>query len=288
LQFGWRGAGHFYPQDHSTTGTHAVHWRFAGNNVQIIPVLDLMRSQVVRGVAGRRDQYRPLESRLVEGSEPTSVASAIRDRFGLSLLYVADLDAILHRRPNIEILAALCAGRFSVMIDAGIRRCAEAVPILELGVDRVVAGLETLESPHELAELIRHHGAARIVFSVDLRDGRPMGNTNWPAGDPLRVAQSAVEAGCTQIIVLDIAGVGTGRGIPTLGLCAAIRRECPKLTIVTGGGVRGLEDLRRLELAQIDGVLIASALHDGSITSSDLAGLTSCSQRSARTQPRAT
>jgi phosphoribosylformimino-5-aminoimidazole carboxamide ribotide isomerase len=240
--------------------------------MRLIPVLDLLGSQVVRGVAGRRDEYRPLKSRLVDGSEPVSVATAIRAAFGFSQLYVADLDAILHRQPNWPVLQALCANRFSMLVDAGIRRCEEAAPIFDVGVEQIVAGLETLESPQELAKLIRGHGSARIVFSLDLRDGQTLANGSaWPDGDPFEVARCAVDAGCTQLIVLDIARVGTGGGVGTLALCDKIRRAFSTVAIFTGGGVRGIDDLRCLERTGIDGVLIASALHDGSLAPSDLA-----------------
>jgi HisA/HisF family protein len=239
--------------------------------MRIVPVLDLLGSQVVRGVAGRRDEYRPLQTRLVEGSDGAAVARAIRREFGLSQFYVADLDAILHRRVNQSILEGLCADRFSLLVDAGIRRCEEAGPLFEIGVDQVVAGLETLVSPKVLADLIRQYGAARIVFSLDLRDGRSLASSSeWPADDPFEIAQCAIDAGCNQLIVLDIARVGTGGGVPTLALCKQIRSNFPTVTILTGGGVRGIEDLLTLERARIDGVLIASALHDGSLAPSDL------------------
>jgi phosphoribosylformimino-5-aminoimidazole carboxamide ribotide isomerase len=118
--------------------------------------------------------------------------------------------------------------------------------------------------------LVRHYGCGRIVFSLDLRDGKILSNGSpWPS-EAFEVAESAIDAGCTELIVLDIARVGTGGGVPTLGLCEQIRRTLPTATILTGGGVRGIEDLRTLDRAGIDGVLIASALHDGSIRQSDL------------------
>ncbi|HET6327423.1 MAG TPA: HisA/HisF-related TIM barrel protein [Planctomycetaceae bacterium] len=235
--------------------------------MRIIPVLDLLGSEVVRGVAGRRDEYRPVQSRLAEGSDALLVARAIRTRFGLSQLYVADLDAILHQRPNRSILHALCADTFSLLVDAGLRRCEEAGPIFDTGVDQVVAGLETLESPKELAGLISRYGTSRIVFSLDLCDGQPLSKGSaWPGSDPFEIARSGVDAGCTQLIVLDIGCVGTGGGVSTLRLCDQIRHAFPAVKITTGGGVRGVEDLRQLAQAEIDGVLIASALHDGSLT----------------------
>ncbi len=244
--------------------------------MQIIPVLDLLGSQVVRGVAGRRDQYRPLESRLVAGSDPLTVAAAIRrllNRSGFDLrhLYVADLDAILSRQPNRSILRALSANGFSLLVDAGIRRSADADPIFDLGVECVVAGLETLQGPTELAHLIERHGSGRILFSLDLHNGRPIAAAAWSIAEPFEITRCAIEAGCRQLIVLDIAGVGVGGGVSTLCLCEQIRQAFPGVTLFTGGGVRDIRDLRTLASAGIDGALVASALHDGSITPSDLA-----------------
>ncbi len=241
--------------------------------MRIIPVLDFLGSKVVRGVAGRRDQYRPVQSRLVESSEALSVARAIRGEFGLSHLYVADLDAILDSRPNYALLKSLCDDRFTLLVDAGLRHSEQADPILDAGVEQVVAGLETLERPNELARLLSRYGASRIVFSLDLRDGQTLStNSAWP-DIPFDVARLVLDAGCTQLIVLDIAQVGTANGVSTLGLCDQIRHAFPKVSLITGGGVRSIADLRSLEQARIDGALVASALHDGSLTRSDLAAL---------------
>ncbi len=246
--------------------------------MKIIPVLDLLGSRVVRGVAGQRDQYRPLVSRLVEGSDPLAVAAALRDLFdrsGLRLqhFYLADLDAILARQPNQAILRELSANGFSLLVDAGIESAADAGAIFDLGVDSVVAGLETLQSPQELVHLIERHDPRRILFSLDLRHGQPMAPAAWSMTEPFEIARYAIEAGCRRLIVLDIAGVGTGGGVATLSLCERIRHAFPAVTLITGGGVRDIRDLQTLKRAGIDGALVASALHDGSITPSDLATL---------------
>jgi phosphoribosylformimino-5-aminoimidazole carboxamide ribotide isomerase len=234
-------------------------------------VLDILDGRVVRGVAGRRHEYAPVQSALTSSCEPLAVARALRDRFGLCELYVADLDAILHGTVNASALRALTAEGFSVLVDAGIRQASDASPILEAGVSQIVAGLETLASPGELARLCREHGSNRIIFSLDLRDGVPLGNRDhWLGEQSLDVARLAVEAGATQMIVLDIARVGVAKGVATLPLCAAIKSAFPQATLITGGGVRDGDDLRRLAQAEIDGVLIASALHDGSISRDEL------------------
>ena len=64
------------------------------------------------------------------------------------------------------------------------------------------------------------------------------------------------------MIVLDLAGVGAEAGVPTIPLCQRLRAvHGPEIEIITGGGVRNADDLRALEAAGVDGVLVASALH---------------------------
>src|SRR3954469_22666018 len=67
--------------------------------VQVLPVIDLMRGQVVRGVRGERHAYRPIVSRLADGSAPCTIARALGKAAPppsgqQAVLYVADLDAI--------------------------------------------------------------------------------------------------------------------------------------------------------------------------------------------------
>jgi phosphoribosylformimino-5-aminoimidazole carboxamide ribotide isomerase len=242
--------------------------------LQIVPVLDIMGGRVVRGVAGRREDYQPVNSVLTESCEALDVAEAIRSRFGLATIYLADIDAILHRSPNLDLMRALTDAGFTLIVDAGLRRCEDATPIIDAGARQLVAGLETLAGPRELSRLVEQFGTSGVVFSLDLRDGQPIGDTSlWKDADPVGITQQAIAAGCARLIVLDIARVGTEAGVPTLPLCTEICEAWPETTIITGGGIRGMDDLRRLDPAIVDGVLIASALHNGAITGSDLLSL---------------
>src|SRR5579872_2189915 len=230
----------------------------------ILPVLDLLDGVVVRGVAGRRDEYHPIASRIAEKPDPLSVARAFRDRLGLTRLYIADLDAILHERPNGNVYRELSHAGFKLLIDAGLRNAESADAILAAGATQVVAGLETWPCALELRSLCERVGSERVVFSLDLRQGLPMGDlAQWKTTDPLDIAVSAVDAGAREMIVLDIAQVGVGGGVTTIDLCRRLREKFPKLRLITGGGVGSAADLRRLAELQLDGALVASALHDG-------------------------
>lgn len=240
--------------------------------MQVIPVIDLLGGVVVRGVAGQRATYRPIVSQLTTATDPVTVARAVCGGLGLSRLYVADLDAILHARPQWELYAALAREVDELLIDAGVSTPEGATRVSEAGATRVIVGLETCASPAALRAVVERLPAGRVIFSLDLLRGQPLTVAGeWRGWDPLAIAEAAAKAGVGGLIVLDLAQVGVGGGVSTAALCRAIQRLAPELPLVTGGGVRGPEDLAELERLGVAGVLVASALHDRRLSALDLA-----------------
>jgi phosphoribosylformimino-5-aminoimidazole carboxamide ribotide isomerase len=240
--------------------------------MRILPVLDLLGGQVVRGVAGQRQDYRPVVSRLTRSSRPLDVARAFRDSFGLTELYVADLDAIAGQKPAWPIFASLRAEGFRLWVDAGVRDAASG-RLLAACAAGVVAGLETLMGPVALGNLVQELGI-RLVFSLDLRGGVPLGKTDtWEGRDAWSIAAQAVALGVCRLLVLDLARVGVHTGTGTEGLCERLAANYPEVEVWAGGGVRGPADLRRLHQGGVQAVLVASALHDGALTRADLDAL---------------
>src|SRR6266542_1022598 len=239
--------------------------------MRIVPVLDLKGGDVVRGVGGRREEYRPVISQLTDSSAPAAVATAFRDQLGLSELYVADLDAIGGAGPALDTYAALRALGCVLWVDAGLRDAGLADVLVAAGVETIVAGLETLAGPRELSRLCERY-AERVVFSLDLKEGRPLGNLyGWDAESAWEVASRAVALGARRVLVLDLSRVGGGEGTGTEELCRRLVEAYPGVEAAAGGGVRGRDDLRRLQACGVGAVLVASALHDGRLTRADLA-----------------
>lgn len=242
--------------------------------MQILPVLDLMAGQIVRGVAGRRDEYKPIVSKLTVSTDPVAVALTLQKHFGFDEFYLADLDAIQDGEPNLLVYRKLQMEGFRLWIDAGVRR-RDSLTLKLLIVAKaasVVLGLESIQEPDELGHIVRRLGTARAVFSLDLKEGKPLGSTAaWQTDDPFAIAQRAIEKmGVSRIIVLDLARVGVGTGAGTDDLCARIKLAYPHVSLCAGGGVRGIEDVKRMTTRGVDHVLVASALHDGRITPADI------------------
>ena len=112
--------------------------------IEIIPVLDLMHGQVVRGIAGQRESYRPVSSQLVDSADPLEIADTFFNQLGLQRLYLADLDAIQDDQPAWNTIEELGCGGRHLLVDAGLRDVKRARELVEIGVKSVVAGLETI------------------------------------------------------------------------------------------------------------------------------------------------
>ncbi len=232
--------------------------------MKIIPVIDLLGGVVVRGVGGLRDQYRPIQSQLCESSEPMTVATALRDKLGESYLYVADLDAIRSGTLNADPIKSLAAAGFELLLDAGAFEFRQVNLLMSLGVQDVIIGLETLTDPEVLRTATDRYDD-RIVFSLDLKANWPLTTDRSPWRDMTadQIADEAIAMGVKRMIVLDLHSIGRSSGVATLELCKRIRKRHPNVRLITGGGVRSREDITALADSGLDGVMVASALHDG-------------------------
>ncbi len=237
----------------------------------MIPVLDLSRGRAVLARGGRREAYEPVRSVLgpIEG-DALALARAYRERLGCDVCYVADLDAITGGPMQIALLTRLAGAGVALWVDAGVDDARRAERLTARGAGRVIVGLETLSSFAVLTAVLRALGAERVIFSLDLRHGAPLvRSAAGHPGAPLEVARTAVDAGVTSLLVLDLARVGSGLGVDT-GPVPALRRAHPGLELLVGGGVSGASDLAGLADLGVDGVLVATALHNGGIQRADI------------------
>ncbi|HXD88680.1 MAG TPA: HisA/HisF-related TIM barrel protein [Urbifossiella sp.] len=234
---------------------------------RIIPVLDVMGGQAVRAVGGRREMYAPVKSRLTPSTEPLLVARALLAAAKVNELYVAEIDALMGHRPRLGWLKELADAGCRVMVDSGLKTAADAIAIAAVGAS-VVVGTETLGRFEELQALVHAWDADRVYLSIDLRNGRVLGSeAAWGIEPSVEtIIEKAMAVGIKRFLVLELARVGTGVGPGTVELCTHVRQRFPDIELLAGGGVRNWQDVDALGAAGADGVLVASALHDGAIS----------------------
>jgi phosphoribosylformimino-5-aminoimidazole carboxamide ribotide isomerase len=229
--------------------------------LDIIPVIDLRRGLVVRAVMGRRDLYRPIVTPLSTTAEPLSVASGLMRLYPFAKLYVADLDAIEGTGHNLPVIAALQRHfpHLEIWTDNA-ASTAEAVRAwLDANQGMLVLGSESQISPKLMGA---YRGERRVALSLDFRaddflgPGELLDSAWWPS----------------RVIAMTLARIGGAAG-PDFDRLAKLRQAGPKHTLYAAGGLRGFEDLLRLVEMEVDGVLVASSLHDGRLTGPQIAEL---------------
>jgi phosphoribosylformimino-5-aminoimidazole carboxamide ribotide isomerase len=233
--------------------------------VKIIPVIDVLGGRVVHAVRGRRKEYQPLKSILCTSTDPVDVAVALK-ALGFGELYVADLDAITCGQANFSIFKNIADKTgLELMVDAGIGDLKKAESVLESHVSKVIIGTETLPSASLVAEAIGLFGSEKIMVSLDLMGDRVISGFELGAlKDPVALLREFQEVGVSQIIVLDLARVGSGEGVNMSFLKEVVRNI--KAKVFVGGGVRDVKDLVELKDIGVFGVLVATALHSGKIS----------------------
>lgn len=238
--------------------------------MQLIPVIDIRGGAVMRAVAGDRAHYRPLATPLATSCAPLDVVAGLLTLYPFEAIYVADLDAIEGEGDNrADILRLLeVFPDLRLMIDAG-RRFRDW-----RGQARVepIIGSESLTGA-EMLSFAR--GDPHVLLSLDFRDELFLGP---------EALLSSPELWPKRLIVMTLARVGADAG-PDFARFAEIVARAEERSVYAAGGVRGAEDLARLEALGAAGALVASALHDGRLGPSECAGFASRAAQRKR-EPR--
>jgi phosphoribosylformimino-5-aminoimidazole carboxamide ribotide isomerase len=243
--------------------------------MKVIPVLDIKNGTVVHGLAGQRNEYKPVRSILFpEGSaDPFGVLDAFVEKLGITNIYIADLDSLEKRGDNFSLIGELKKKfpEIEFMVDGGFTRYEDIENTLTAGIDRVVIATESLTTMKLLADL-ENLGYERFICSLDFMGEQFV----FLAADeqersPRAFIEKLADMGLNTFILLDVAMVGTGTGIRSDFL--KLRSRFPKQNFITGGGVKDFNDAMHLKEAGFDGLLLATSLHNGRIGRNELTTL---------------
>jgi len=185
---------------------------------------------------------------------------------GAGLVHLVDLDAATGRGENRAVIAQITQELgVPVEVGGGIRSREAAEELLRLGVDRVVIGTAAVKQPELVRELIAAHGPERVVVSLDAR-GLEVATHGWAQGSGVMVADltpTLADAGLETLIFTDVTRDGTLRGL-NRDLMAQVRQLWTN-TLIVGGGVANLDDVRLLREEHIEGAIVGRAIYEGTL-----------------------
>ena len=224
--------------------------------IKKIPVLDLKDGQAVSGKSGLRNTYQPLQTVFAPSSNPVEIAQGLKLN-GADELYIADLDLIESNGHNINDIKMVNT-ILPVILDAGVKNTESFSFFLDYAF-KIIIPTETLESLDDLYEICDKYPKERIVISVDVKDDELYSkNLDLTLNEFKDVL---IDVGASQIILLDISGVGTGKGYNVKLLKEF---EDLKDKLIMAGGLNK-DSIDELEKIGINKVLVGTSLHSGEI-----------------------
>jgi phosphoribosylformimino-5-aminoimidazole carboxamide ribotide isomerase len=217
---------------------------------------------VVRAAKGQRDSYRPIATPLSASSDAVAVAEGLRTFFPFPTFYIADLDAIEGRTPNMAALARLRAmpDAPELWVDAGI---ADAEAFAAALAEPALCPVLGSESQRDDSLLRRFRDHPDLILSLDFFD-------DGFRGPPSLLDQSDLWP--ERVIVMTLARVGAAAG-PDFARLAEVKMKAGARSVIAAGGVRDEADIRELSSLGIAAALVSTSLHNGTLTPGQLASL---------------
>ncbi len=220
---------------------------------------------MVHAVRGKRSEYQSLKSKLCKSTDPLTVALVLK-ACGFRELYVADLDAIICKGSNLPLIGKIVKKtELQLLVDAGITNLQEAKKLNKIKIQRIIIGTEILQDLHFVKDLIEQFGSEKIIVSIDLKNGKILSaSEELSRMDILHLMDKLQEMRVSQLIILDLARVGSNEGVDLILLKKILSSFTGKVYV--GGGIRDMNELLELNKLGVAGVLLATALHSGAIS----------------------
>ena len=226
--------------------------------MQIIPVIDIKAGQVVLARQGQRNSYLALSTPLCRSSQIDEVIHAYLSIYSFTHIYIADLDALMKTGNNHSLINALFSRYpyLNFMIDCGSVR-----PLYTPRLAKQFTPIIATESMGERDLLQLKQDSEDFILSLDFSaQDTQMGESSlyqssslWPK----------------RVILMTLGLVGENSG-PDLIKLAHYKQHYPEHDFIAAGGIRHLQDLKQLKEMGIETALVASTLHNRSLTNHDI------------------
>ena len=226
---------------------------------EVVPAVDMQDGEVVQLVQGERGTEKTY-------GDPVEAAEQWVEQ-GAKTLHLVDLDGAFEgERANADAVErVLAAVDVDVQLGGGIRTAADAIDLLDRGVDRVILGTAAVENPDVVAEISEEYPDS-VTVSLDAKDGEVV-VSGWTEGtglDPAAAAARYEESGAGAILFTDVDVEGQLVGVQTDRVREVV--DAVGIPVVASGGVASLDDVRALRDAGAAAVVVGTALYEGRFT----------------------
>ncbi|RAL24500.1 1-(5-phosphoribosyl)-5-[(5-phosphoribosylamino)methylideneamino]imidazole-4-carboxamide isomerase [Thermoflavimicrobium daqui] len=224
----------------------------------IYPAIDLRNGKCVRLTQGDYGQE------TIYCEDPRQMVEQFIQA-GAKWIHMVDLDAARTGEPiNLPIIEKLVeSSSVPIQVGGGVRNLERLHRLLDLGVSRIVIGSAAIDDP-KFVRLALQVAGDKIALGIDARDGM-VATHGWLQTSKVTaqdLANEMVQYGAETFIFTDISRDGMLSGV-NVEAVRSLAEACGK-QVIASGGVRSLEDIRKLAPYQdqgVTGVIIGKALY---------------------------
>lgn len=203
---------------------------------------------------------------------PLDLAQYFEDH-GIQWVHFVDLDgAKSEKMVNYQTLQIIANyTNLKVNYSGGIRRDADIQTAFDYGAKTITAATVAATDPETFMSWIITYGTDKLILGVDEKDGfvtsRGWNNkTSIPYQDHIQHYQ---DRGIKFVKCTDVARDGLMEG-PNFEMYKSVREKFPELNLVASGGVRSVDDVRKLNQMGLFAVIMARSLYEDRIHIPDL------------------
>ncbi|MEO8398900.1 MAG: 1-(5-phosphoribosyl)-5-[(5-phosphoribosylamino)methylideneamino]imidazole-4-carboxamide isomerase [Ignavibacteriaceae bacterium] len=232
----------------------------------IIPSIDIYENKIVRLTKGDFDNITYYKNTPLKQAR-------LYESFGFKLVHVVDL--IGAKKGKLSILETVekikKETQLKIQFGGGIRDVKSAMEVFNAGIDYAIIGSLSVKNKNEFELIIKEFSDKKIICAVDFLNGIVkvsgwLEETSLSVFDHIKYCSGL---GIKKFICTDISkdGMLTGTNIY---LYKRILAKYPNIKLVASGGVKDIEDVKKLKLLNFFGVIIGKAIYEDKIDLKEL------------------
>lgn len=237
--------------------------------IQVIPSIAIRKGNVVKMRKGDPTSEKAYDE------NPLDLAKRFEDH-GIEVVHLVDLDGAEKGGPvNWHVLEAI-RGHTKLKIDftGGISTDGDISKAFEYGADYITAASIAVTDPELFASWIISYGREKMTLGADVinKDSKELLFRGWQRRAELTLfdhLEYFYSRGLKYVKSTDVSRDGVLEG-PAFDFYQDILNKFPQISVLASGGVRGVDDIKRLNEMGVFAVIFGKAYYEGILNLKDL------------------
>jgi len=233
----------------------------------IIPAIDLYENKIVRLRKGDFNQVTFYDQ------TPLSQAKEF-EQHGFEWLHIVDLLGSKTGTISVEEIIREVKKETNLKIEfgGGVRNVQTISQLFEIGIDKIILGSISVKNKNEFESIVNNFPPQNFIIAVDALDEK-LAVSGWTESTTVSVYEHieyCLQFGLTHFLCTDISkdGMLTGTNVD---LYKKILTRFPNINLIASGGIKDLDDVKKVKAIEPYGVVIGKAIYENKIDLKELA-----------------